>query len=204
MKIGIINYGVGNSNSIVNMFHRSGNVAKIINSPNEILDFDKLVLPGVGSFDYGMSGLINGGWIKPLNDFSLVHQKPILGICLGMQLMCNNSQEGVLNGLGWVDAEVKKFNFNLSTGIKIPHMGWNTLSIKKENRLFHDTNSQRKFYFVHSYYVDCNIDINILATSQYNIEFTSVFKKNNIYGVQFHPEKSHKYGLELFQNFAKL
>ena len=206
MKIGIINYGVGNILSIQNMLKKSGNKSEIFSDPEMINKYEKLILPGVGSFDYAMNKLINNSWINPLNHFVLEIRKPILGICLGMQLMCNRSEEGQVAGLTWINADVNKFNTKDNFNFKVPHMGWNSVKIKNTNsKLFESFNNLNKFYFVHSYFIKCTEINDISGITNYNgIDFVSSFNKENIYGVQFHPEKSHKYGLKLLENFAKI
>lgn len=200
--ISIIDYGSGNLGSIQNMFKKIGYDSKIISSPSELNGSSKIILPGVGSFDTGMKNLIDGGWIEILNDLVLVQKIPVLGICLGMQLMCNSSEEGELNGLKWIDAEVKKFNFE-STQIKIPHMGWNFCDSTKSSLLLDNHDIVRRFYFVHSYYVSCNSIDDILLQTSYGFNFTSAFEKSNIIGMQFHPEKSHKFGISILKKFAE-
>jgi len=202
--IAIINYGLGNLNSISNMIKKIGSVANVISSPEHLDDASKIILPGVGAFDAGMTGLKNGGWIEPLNHSVFKQKTPILGICLGMQLMCNYSEEGNIPGLSWIDASVKKFVFDdTNSSLKIPHMGWNTIKIKKANSLLKIDNEQR-FYFVHSYYVECNNWNDIISVSNHGFDFTAAFGKDNIYGVQFHPEKSHRYGMAVLKNFIEL
>jgi glutamine amidotransferase len=158
-----------------------------------------LILPGVGSFDHGMEGLSKGNWVVPLNNY--VNQgKIILGICLGMQLMCDSSQEGVREGLGWIKGSVQKFQFESENNFKIPHMGWNILNIQKDSDLF-KMEDESRFYFVHSYHVICNQSSVITSSVNYGFDITTSFQKGNIYGVQFHPEKSHKFGKEFFKRF---
>lgn len=202
--IGIINYGVGNLLSIKNMFKKIGVDALIADTPNDIENCDKLVLPGVGAFDTAMTKYKNSGFEDIINERVLVHKTPILGICLGMQMMCNSSEEGELKGLSWIDAEVLKFNFD-SPSFKTPHMGWNIVTPIHKNSLFKNIiMDEIKYYHVHSYFVKLNVNSLQLATTKYEFEFTSAFEKDNIYGVQFHPEKSHKYGFELLKNFSTI
>ena len=202
--IGIINYGLGNINSIKNVLTHIGVECKILNNINETDGISKYILPGVGSFDAGMQGLKSGNWIDFLRINIIERKIPILGICLGMQLMCLKSEEGLESGLGFVNAEVKKFNFNVSSQMKIPHMGWNTVKIQQQNPLVPISEDEKRFYFVHSYHVVCNNYEDIILTADYGVEVTSMFMKQNIYGVQFHPEKSHKFGISLLSNFSKL
>jgi len=202
--ITIIDYGMGNLGSILNMFKKIGYEAEITSDLEKIKNSEKIVLPGVGSFDNGMANLNKLNLINILNTLVLEKHIPILGICLGMQLITNSSEEGKLKGLGWVDANTLKFKFS-KNNIKIPHMGWNNINIKKINPLLKNLNdSETRFYFVHSYYVKCNQKNDILTTTEYGFDFASSIQKDNIYGVQFHPEKSHKFGMKLFENFAKI
>ncbi len=195
----IIDYGLGNLGSIQNMIKRVGGESKIIDNPNQLTNPTKIILPGVGAFDTGMKKLNENNWISVLNNEVLVNKIPVLGICLGMQLMTNSSEEGNLKGLGWIDANVKKFIFD-NNSYKIPHMGWNRVKVAKDSYLFDSTESN-KFYFVHSYYVETNNPSDNLLYSNYGNEFVSAFQKENIIGLQFHPEKSHKFGINLFNKF---
>lgn len=197
--IGIISYGCGNILSIKNMLDYLRIKSFIIDSPDQIKEATKLILPGVGSFDNGIQKLLDGLWIKKLEKHVLIDKKPVLGICLGMQLMCSSSEEGNLKGLGWLDAKVLKFN---STKIKVPHMGWNEVKTFKDT-LF-KKNLRYRFYFVHSYYVSCKSSDIISTKCLYEDNFTSSFEKENIFGVQFHPEKSHKFGMEVLKNFSNV
>jgi glutamine amidotransferase len=200
----IIDYGLGNLASVQNMFKKLGTKDVVISNDLDIIKkASKLILPGVGSFDTGMINLESSGLLNCLNEKVLVQKTPILGICLGMQLMTKKSEEGVKSGLGWINAETIKFNFPDDTSFKVPHMGWNYVSIKKENSLI-ELNTKNKFYFVHSYYVKCSDTEDIMGTTNYFEEFTCFFNHNNIFGVQFHPEKSLKFGMKLLENFAKL
>lgn len=201
----IIDYNMGNLGSIKNMIKKIGSNAIISSNSNDILNADKLILPGVGSFDNGMSNLRNLGLISVLNNKVIEDRTPILGICLGMQLFTEKSEEGVLPGLGWIDGYTKKFDFTESSiNYKIPHMGWNYVKIQKKSPLFIDMYEDPRFYFVHSYHLVCNNNDDTLATTEYAYEFVSAIMKNNIYGTQFHPEKSHKYGMKILKNFVEL
>jgi glutamine amidotransferase len=203
--ISIINYGMGNLGSIQNMLKKLNIPTQIINSPEECQDVQKLILPGVGHFEEGMRVLNENGWISILNQKVIDEKIPVLGICLGMQLMTNYSEEGNVNGLGWIDASVIKFNF-VEQSMKIPHMGWNEVITNSNSPLFEnfDNLEEVRFYHVHSYYVSLNNPELEISKTIYGIPFTSAFQKDNIYGVQFHPEKSHKYGLKVLSNFSKI
>lgn len=204
MSIAVIDYGLGNVGSICNMLrHISVPYYLESNASSEIFDASAIILPGVGNFKKAMDILDESGMSKILKEAVLNHKIPILGICLGMQLMCNHSEEGDAKGLGFIDANVVKFKFDNSNDFKIPHMGWSEVSIRKNNILTKDLNDSSRFYFVHSYYVNCLDDDDVLMSTNYGFKFTSSFQKNNIFGCQFHPEKSHKYGIQLFKNFAE-
>ncbi len=197
----IIDYGMGNLCSVLHKVKKLG-IDSIISSNNkDILGADKLILPGVGSFAVGIENLKNYKLIDILNKKVLNEKTPILGICLGMQLFTKKSEEGNAEGLGWIDAETKRFNFT-NQNLKIPHVGWNSIIIKKKNILFNDIKPDTYFYFTHSYHVYCKNEKDILCTTNYGYEFVSAINKDNIYGTQFHPEKSHKIGMKIIQNFA--
>jgi imidazole glycerol-phosphate synthase subunit HisH len=201
--ITIVNYGMGNLGSVLNMFKRIGVQAKISSNSSEIEQAQKLLLPGVGSFDAAME-LINNSGLLPILNYKAKEEKiPILGICLGMQLLTNGSEEGVLPGLRWIDADTKKFKFE-DNNLKVPHMGWNFIQPKNSSPLLENLNNHSKFYFVHSYFVQCKNSDNVLASTQYGIDFHSIIQHQNIFGAQFHPEKSHKYGMQLLTNFSKI
>lgn len=200
--ISIINYGLGNLGSIRNMFKKIGYESRIVESPAELDRATKIILPGVGSFDTGMKNLYDGKWIDSLNKRVLVDKVPTLGICLGMQLMCRKSEEGKMGGLSWMAGDAKKFKFE-DNSLKVPHMGWNECIARKDSKLINDDFNERRFYFVHSYYVDMDSHDDILFETQYGRKFTSAFEKDNIIGMQFHPEKSHKFGLSILKNFAE-
>lgn len=196
----IVDYGMGNLGSIVNMIKKIGYKCIVTSNLEEIKNATKLILPGIGSFDNGMRNLQELNMLDVLNQKVMVDKTPILGICLGMQLMTKNSEEGKLSGLGWIDAETKKF---VSDTFKIPHMGWNIIKHQKISKLFDEFESEKRFYFVHSYCVSCKQKADILTSTNYIKEFVSSFEKENIIGVQFHPEKSHKFGMSLIKNFVE-
>lgn len=201
----IIDYGLGNLGSMANMLKKIGAAAVVSSDPMDIKKADKLILPGVGSFDAGMENLESRGLISVLNKRVLEDKVPILGVCLGMQLLGKRSEEGQLPGLGWLDAETIRFHFqDINANLKIPHMGWNQLIDNHTHPLFAGLEEVNRFYFVHSYHVVCaNLD-NVLARTSYGVDFTSAIVKDNIMGVQFHPEKSHKFGMRLLNNFAEM
>ena len=201
--IGILDYGLGNINSISNIIKHVGGKSRIISKHDDIEGIKKIIIPGVGSFDHGMQGLHDGKWVDLLNKMVKDDSIKILGICLGMQLMCRSSQEGKLPGLEWIDAEVEKFSFETAVNKKIPHMGWNTVDVKKELKLF-SKDKKSRFYFVHSFHVVCNNQKDISSTTNYGINVTASIENKNIFGVQFHPEKSHSFGKELFKKFISI
>lgn len=202
--ITIIDYKTGNLGSIRNMLKKIRMESVITSNPEEIESASKIILPGVGSFDQGMENLINLNIKDILNKKVLVDKIPVLGICLGMQLMTLKSEEGRLQGLGWIDADTIRFRFDDTAQFKSPHMGWNFIRQHKESRLLRNMVPESRFYFVHSFYVRSNNPSDILTSTEYEKEFTSSYERENIIGVQFHPEKSHKFGMALLRNFAEL
>ncbi len=200
----IIDYGIGNPRSINNMLHKIDVESIISANSADIANAEKLILPGVGSFDAGMMNLEKMGILKILNEKVMREKTPILGICLGMQLFAKKSEEGVRAGLGWINANVIRFSFvNTLSNFKIPHMSWNTVNIQKNSELFQGIEDPR-FYFVHSYHVKCENEEDILCNTTYGCEFHAAVKKDNVIGVQFHPEKSHKFGMKFLKNFSGL
>lgn len=199
----IVDYGMGNLRSVQKSFNAINVNAVISNDPLSLEDATKIILPGVGNFKKGISNLIHKGWIDPLNKAVIENNIPILGICLGMQLLTNFSQEGNCSGLGWIDLET--VSFDIHDSFKIPHVGWNTLNNNKDSLLLTNITTQDVFYFVHSFHVknDKN-DNNILSYTDYGLRFPSVIQKRNIFGVQFHPEKSYNSGKKVLSNFIKL
>ncbi len=195
----IIDYGLGNLGTILSKLKRFEVEAIISSKPKEILAASKLILPGVGNFAQGMENLKKSGLIPVLEEKVLNQKTPILGICLGMQLLTNFSEEGNVPGLGWIDGETKRFNFP-KADLRIPHVGWDSIKILKNDLLFKEVPKDSYFYFTHSYFVN-SAKNNILAETDYGSKFASIIKKDNIIGVQFHPEKSHRHGLKLIKNF---
>jgi len=199
----IIDYRMGNLGSILNMLKKVGAPARISSDPVAIGEATKLILPGVGAFDNGMKHLRDQGFLPVLEDAVMGRKVPVLGICLGMQLMTRSSEEGSLPGLGWIDARTVRFMHDPSLNLKVPHMGWNTVNIRKESVLFRDMYPEPRFYFVHSYHTVCEQDSDVLTETSHGYAFTSSFQRDNVIGVQFHPEKSHKFGMRLLRNFAE-
>ena len=203
-NITIVDYGCGNSASIRNMLKKIGHPSIISSDPVIIAESDKLILPGVGSFDHGMKKLEEFDLISVLNERALTHKTPILGICLGVQLFCKKSDEGMREGLGWIDAEVVKFDRErLSDSQKVPHMGWGDTRVTRVNKLIASNDEIPRYYYVHSYHLDCRDQDLILSTATHGYKFVSSIEQGNILGVQFHPEKSHRFGMALLKNFAE-
>ncbi len=203
MSLIIVDYGLGNLGSIKNIIKYLGYQSEITSEIIKIESATKLILPGVGAFDYGMKNIIERGLKQILDQKALEEKIPIFGICLGMQLMTNKSEEGNEKGLGWIDAETLKFRFP-EQNLRIPHMGWNIFNIVNNNILLKDMYEDPRFYFIHSFYVKCYNSEDIVSKTQYGIEFDSMISKENIFGCQFHPEKSHKFGMKILKNFAEL
>lgn len=201
----LIDYGLGNINAFANVFKRVDVDVRTAKNVSELQGATKIILPGVGAFDHAMEKLHNSGMKEALDELVLEKKMPVIGICVGMQMLANSSDEGSLPGLSWIDATVKKFDEKTITQkTKLPHMGWNDVHpVVGRSSLFNGLDVSL-FYFLHSYYFHCNDEADIIATASYGIEFTCAAKHENIYGVQFHPEKSHHYGEQLLHNFAKL
>jgi len=204
--ITIIDYEMGNVGSIANMLKYIGVESTIESDPDKIKNASKMLLPGVGSFDTAINKIKEKNLLEVLNEKALKEQVPVLGICLGMQLLTNGSEEGEERGLGWIPAKTIAFKDRIDSSLKIPHMGWNLVkkaqesSLTKEFELFDES----RFYFVHSYFVEVEDEQNSILKTDYGVEFDSAIVKDNIFGAQFHPEKSHKFGMKLFENFARL
>ncbi len=201
--ITIVDYQMGNPASIRNMLRKAGVGATITSDPVQISRASKLILGGVGAFDAGMSNIERLGLVKPLNEAVCERGVPILGICLGMQLMTRSSEEGARPGLGWVAAHTVRFDQGRHPGLRVPHMGWNLVVPARSSPLIEALGDEPRFYFVHGYYVACEDRSDVLLSCTYADPFDAAFARGSIYGVQFHPEKSHRYGMALLRNFAE-
>jgi glutamine amidotransferase len=204
MSIAIVDHGLANIHSVVNMLKYLNFYPEVIEHPKDLAKVDKIILPGVGSAAAVSSNLEKKGFMEPLREFVEIKKKPILGICVGMQVMMEGSDEGNCTGFGWIKGRCVRFQSQKTLPIKIPHMSWNQVFPNKNKRLFRNSGEPQKYYFVHSFYADCINKEDIAGTCNYGHEFTAAIEKENIYGVQFHPEKSHAYGMELFKNFLNI
>lgn len=203
--IGIINYGVGNIQAFLNVYKRLGVEAVSITTPNQIDQVDKLILPGVGHFDFAMRRFLESGLKARVEERVLNEGIPVLGVCVGMQMLADSSEEGEMQGLGWIPGEVKKFTIDeVKTKPHVPHMGWNTIKGVKDHPILKGLDEYSSFYFLHSYYFSCNEESDRLLLTQYGIEYTSMAHRNNVFGAQFHPEKSHSAGVQLLKNFSEI
>lgn len=202
--ITIVDYGMGNLGSLSNMFKRIGVESEVTSDHEKLLAATKILLPGVGAFDAAMERINGGGFREILDKKALQDKIPILGVCLGMQLLTNSSEEGKLAGLGWIPATTTRFTFEKNSKLKVPHMGWNLIYEKNASSLTSDLPAEPRFYFVHSYFVKAENEKHVLATTIHGVEFNSIIQKDNIFGAQFHPEKSHKFGMKLLENFSRL
>ena len=198
-------YGVGNINAFVNIYKRLGIEVNKAHNSQDIAKANKLILPGVGSFDDAMNRLNTSGMREALDEAVLERKIPVIGICVGMQMLAERSDEGQMPGLGWFKGQVKRFDAEkIPYKTKFPHMGWNNFTPVKENPLLSELENGARFYFLHSYYFECSDPENIIATTEYGIKFASAICKENIFGIQCHPEKSHHFGIKLLHNFSKL
>lgn len=203
--IAIVNYGSGNIQAIANIYKRLGTPFVVAATPGDLAGALRVILPGVGAFDQAMNELDASGMRQALDVCVLEEHKPILGICVGMQLLAKSGEEGQATGLGWIDAEVKRFDHStFGQTTQLPHMGWNTVEPTRPDALFDGVEMQNGYYFLHSYYVSCHNPDDVLATTDYGVQFTCAVRRQNVYGVQFHPEKSHQNGVRLLQNFARI
>ena len=203
--ITIVDYGLGNINAIATVYKFLNTHVQIVSNAAELKDADKIILPGVGAFDYAMDKLNQSGMRETLDDLVMTRHRDVLGICVGLQMMSHSSEEGQRSGLGWLNASVRKFDDKVN-GQKqsIPHMGWNNISPSSEHRILNGLDENSYFYFLHSYYWDTPEEETVLAKTRYGRDFVCVVNHENIFGVQFHPEKSHESGIRLLKNFAEI
>lgn len=204
MIISVLDYKMGNISSVLRALSKNNIESKVISTYDEIISSDKIILPGVGHFGKAMDYLQSNKLDEALHKAILDNKKPILGICLGMQLMCQKSEEGEKTGLGWFDASITKIQIKNKLKYKVPHISWNQLIAPNENKILKGIQSDAEFYFVHSYYVSETTKKEVLCKTKFEKDFVSALRKDNIYGVQFHPEKSHESGFKLLKNFAEL
>jgi len=203
--IAIINYGLGNVKAFANVYHKLNMPAKIVKKASDLENARKVILPGVGAYDHALHMLENSGMRQILDEIVLHCHVPVLGICVGMQMLANSSEEGSIPGLGWIGGEVKRLKPSSPTSsLRVPHMGWNNLKPLKKSGLLNGFDNNARFYFLHSYYFRCLKNEDIVAFTDYDGEFASVVNSGNIFGVQFHPEKSHHWGIRLLENFGNL
>lgn len=203
--IAIVNYGSGNIQAIANIYTRCHIPFVIASAPEDLERAERILLPGVGAFDQAMQELERSGMRRALDEAVLEQRKPVLGICVGMQLLGLSSEEGAAKGLGWIDGVVKRFDHSgLRLTTQLPHMGWNTVEPVQASALFEEVDLGTGYYFLHSYYFACSDDRDVLAVTEYGERFACAVHRKNVYGVQFHPEKSHHAGIQLLKNFARL
>ncbi|MEN5386590.1 imidazole glycerol phosphate synthase subunit HisH [Aliarcobacter skirrowii] len=202
--IGIIDYGVGNIKAFSNIYIQLNIPFKVVKNIDDFMGVNKLILPGVGSFDHAMISLQNSGMKEKLDELVLEKETPVIGICVGMQMLAKSSEEGTLNGLGWIDGIVKKFDKSKIKNAPLPHMGWNNLILEKKNKIFDNLEENPRYYFLHSYYFECENKEDVIATSTYGEKFDCMVNHKNIYGIQCHPEKSHHNGIKLLKNFGEI
>jgi imidazole glycerol-phosphate synthase subunit HisH len=201
VSVTVIGYGLGNLGSVMNMLRRIGAEPRIASTPDEIESSERLLLPGIGAFDTGMNLLRSGGLADPINDFA-ASGRPVLGICLGMQLLLDASEEGEERGLGLIPGASRRFDE--SSGLRVPHVGWNTLTPTRPDPLVAELPADSRFYFVHSYRVVPEVEVDTLAVTDYGVPFASMIRSGNVMGAQYHPEKSHAFGMQILKNFSTL
>lgn len=199
--VSLVSYGVGNLGSVRNMFRRLGVSTEDVTEPEQLVHASRVLLPGVGAFDHGMGALLDGGWVEAIRQH-VSSGKPLLGICLGMQLLLESSEEGQLPGFGFIPGKVVRFE--AEAGLRVPHMGWNLAAPTQEHGLFEGLDEDSRYYFVHSYYAVPTQEEHTLATTRYGHEFASAVISENVYGTQFHPEKSHRFGMRLLESFSAI
>lgn len=203
--ITIIDYGLGNIRAFLNVYERLNIPAKVAHKADDLKNSEKIILPGVGAFDYAISQLNASGMRDELEKQVLIYKVPVIGICVGMQILAKSSDEGILPGLGWIDGEIKKFDAaKIRYKTRLPHMGWNSINPINNNRLLANFNNSSRFYFLHSYFFVAQNLKDVISKTEYGITFASAVNKDNVYGIQFHPEKSHSNGIQLLNNFAHL
>ena len=203
--IAIVDYGLGNIAAFASVYNKANIKVSIAKTADDLKGASKLILPGVGHFDHAMRLLQQSGMRGSLDEMVLQDKVPVIGICVGMQILARSSEEGELPGLGWIDAEVRAFkSLDATKNMSVPHMGWNDVKPLSSSRLFDELQTGARFYFLHSYFMSCNRGEDVLAICNYGTDFTCAVQSSNIYGVQFHPEKSHSFGNRLLRNFAGL
>ena len=203
--IAIIDYGLGNILAFLNVYNRLNIPVAVAKSAADLSNATRLILPGVGSFDHAMQQFDRSGMREPVEQLVMNHKIPVLGICVGMQMLAKSSEEGKLPGLGWIDGKVKKFDLStMPASTNLPHMGWNDVNPVVMGGLFKGMGQDSRFYFLHSFYFECHQESNVLALSDYGGNFSCAVRQDNVYGVQFHPEKSHHFGSQLLKNFAEI
>lgn len=202
--ISVIDYGVSNLGSMLNMLRKVGAQAQLVSTAEELDRAEKIILPGVGAFDNGIAALTERGLVEPLRRKALTDKVPLLGVCLGMQMLGRCSEEGGLAGLGLVDAETRRFRFAADSGHKVPHMGWRVLAARRDSPLLRGLDAMTRFYFCHGYHLVCGDSADVLASASYGNDFVAMVRHDNVFGVQFHPEKSHRFGMALLHNFAEM
>jgi len=202
--ISVVDYGVANLGSICNMLHKLGIETALVSTPDGISGATKIILPGVGAFDHGMTALADRGLVGPLRAKAHDDKVPILGICLGMQLLSKGSEEGSLDGLRLIEGVCVRFRFAPGSTLKVPHMGWNEPIPKRTSPLLNGLDWDARFYFTHSYHLVCDDPADVLASAMHGIEFTAMIHRDNVIGMQFHPEKSHRFGMTVLRNFCAM
>jgi glutamine amidotransferase len=203
--ITIVDYGLGNIAAFANVYKKANIEVAIAKTADHLKGASKLILPGVGHFDHAMELLQQSGMRDTLDNLVLRDKVPVIGVCVGMQILARSSEEGKLPGLGWIDADVRAFkSWDATRNMELPHMGWNDVRPLSTNALFNELETDARFYFLHSYYFSCDRQQDVLAICNYGADFSCAVHSSNIYGVQFHPEKSHSFGNRLLKNFAEL